>query len=55
MARRRRLAVGGRCPYLAHPDWLNRIARGETYDGKDYSFDPSHAVVQAPVQAVELG
>mgnify|MGYP002624415739 FL=1 len=54
MARRRRLAVGGRCPYLAHPDWLNRTARGETFDGKDYSFDPGHAAVQAHLFTVAM-
>lgn len=33
-------------PYVLHPDWLDRNSRGETFDGKDYFFDPGHPEVQ---------
>ena len=29
-------------PYRLHPDWLDQTKQGETFDGKDYAFDPGH-------------
>ena len=33
-------------PYRLHPEWFDRTKQGETFDGKDYSFDPGHPEVQ---------
>jgi uncharacterized lipoprotein YddW (UPF0748 family) len=33
-------------PYLKHSDWLGQDARGNTYDGRYFSFDPGHPAAQ---------